>query len=172
LLRREMWSKFWWGCIVAECGLFRSIKEDGTVFSPAPPRAILKNDTFPLRDMITARLIGHGTDLFNSFPRTAGLLWRGWFKRPVDLCRAVGEVVFHNHGVMYVESHQYDWVLGDYLESLADMIRTPCPDVQKAEILVELLKFEGALASVTWAPGKNRVSAATNWKVTETEWLT
>lgn len=47
------------------------IEEDGTVSSPLPPRAILKNNTFSLADMITARLIGHGTDLFNSFPRVA-----------------------------------------------------------------------------------------------------
>ncbi|MGZ8937482.1 MAG: B12-binding domain-containing radical SAM protein, partial [Halobacteriota archaeon] len=152
LLRREMQVRLYQGSILPDTGWSRSIKQDGTVFSPLPPRAILKNDSFSLRDMITARLIGHGTDFFNNFPRTAGVLWRRWFKRPVDLCRVVGESVFRNYGLMFSESHQYDqsvWILGGYLESLADMIRTVCPDPQKAEILVELLQFEGALAAMT-----------------------
>lgn len=127
-LRRHMRVNLYQASVLPDTGWSRSIKEDGTVFSPLPPRAILQNGTFPLRDMIIARLIGHGTDLFNSFPRTAGFLWRRRFKRPVDLCRAVGEAVFHNHGLMYGESHQYDWVMGSYLGSLADMIRTLCTD--------------------------------------------
>lgn len=171
LLRREMQVNLYQASILPDTGWSRSIKEDGTVFSPVPPRAILKNNTFPLRDMITARLIGHGTDLFNNFPRTAGILWRRWFPRPVDLCRAVGEIIFQNHGLMYGESHQYDWVLGSYVHSLGDMIRNLCPDPKKAEILVELLAFEGALAAMTWAPGRERVSPAKNWEVDGADWL-
>jgi radical SAM superfamily enzyme YgiQ (UPF0313 family) len=172
LLRRQMRVNLYQASILPDTGWSRSVKQDGTVFSPLPPRAILKNSTFPLRDMITARLIGHGTDLFNSFPRTAEVLWRRWFKRPVDLCRAVGETIFCNHGLMYGESHQYDWVMGSYLKSLAGLIRTLCPEPDKADVVVELLKFEGALAAVTWASGKDRLCASKNWEVADTEWMT
>lgn len=172
LLRRQMRVNLYQASILPDTGWSRSVNADGTAFSPIPPRAILKNGTFSLRDMISARLIGHGTDLFNSFPRTATILWQRWYKRPVDLCRAVGELVFKNHGLMYGESHQYDWVMGAYLESLADLIRVLCPDAQKAEILVELLKFEGALASARWGPGKDQLVPAANWNVAGAEWLT
>lgn len=172
MLRRQMRVNLYQASILPDTGWLRSVKDDGTVFSPFPPRAILKNGTFPLRDMISARLIGHGTDLFNSFPRTAAILWQRWYKRPVDLCQAVGEAMFKNHGLMYGESHQYDWVMGAYLDSLADLIRTLCPDARKAEILVELLNFEGALAAVMWGSGRDRLAPVANWSVTGAEWLT
>lgn len=171
LLQRGMRVNLYQASILPDTGWSRSIEEDGTVSSALPPRAIFKNKTFPLDEMITARLIGHGTDLFNSFPRVATILWQRWFKRPVDLCRAVGEAVFNNHGLMYGESHQYEWVLGNYLKSLEDTVRTLCPDPEKAEILVELLKFEGALAAVTWNPNLYKVSSSLSWEVHGDEWL-
>jgi hypothetical protein len=51
------------------------------------------------------------------------------------------------------------------------MIRTLCPD-PKAEILVELLKFEGSLAAVPGTAGNNRVLPAKHWEVAGDEWLT
>jgi radical SAM superfamily enzyme YgiQ (UPF0313 family) len=171
VLRRDMRVNLYQASVLPNTGWSRTLQQDGTIYSPQAPRAILKNNTFSLQDMITARLIGHGTDLFNSFPRVAGILWRRWFKRPVDLCRAVGEFFFRNYGVMYGESHQYEWVLGNFLEALEDMIRRLCPDPEKAEVLVELLKFEGALAAVTWQPGKNQVFPDKDWQVAGDEWL-
>jgi hypothetical protein len=170
LLQRQMRVNLYQASILPDTAWSRLSQKDGTVFSPLAPRAILKNNTFSLPDMIAARLIGHGTDLFNSFPRTAALLWRGWFERPVDLCRAVGEWVFQNRGLMYGDSHQHDWVLGSYLRALPDMIRALCPDPQKAEILVELLDFECTYAAVKWARGE-RIAPAKDWNVTGAEWL-
>ena len=170
LLQRQMRVNLYQASVLPDTAWSRSSQQDGTVFSPLAPRAILKNNSFSLPDMIAARLIGHGTDLFNSFPRTAALLWRGWFKRPVDLCRAVGEWVFQNRGLMYGDSHQHDWVLGSYLRALPAMVRELCPDPQKAEILVELLDFECNYAAAKWSRGI-RTAPAKDWEVTGENWL-
>ena len=171
LLRKDLRVNLYQASILPETAWSRSLEEDGTVYSPVAPRAILKNNTFSLKDMVTARLIGHGTDLFNSFPRLAGIMWRRCFKRPVDLCRMVGESLFERGGMMYGESHQYEWVLGNLLESLENIIRDLCPDSNTAEVLVELLKFEGALASVTWRPGKQRIAPEGHWRIQGEDWL-
>jgi hypothetical protein len=141
------------------------------VHSPLPPRAIFESGDFPLSDMIAARLIGHGTDFFNSFPRTAALLWKGWFARPVDLCRALGALVFRNHDLMYGESHQYEGVMQTYLSSLPDIIRALCPDARKAAILVELARFEGILAALKWKRGGVVLAPARDWNVEGDGWL-
>jgi hypothetical protein len=149
----------------------RRASEDGTVYSPLPPRAIFANATFPLREMVTARLVGHGTDFFNSFPRTAEILWRRWFVRPVDLCRALGELIFADHGLMYGESHQYDWAMKTYLPHLPDIIRRLCPDSSKADVLIELMKFEGGMAGARWARRTTWLFPVVNWKVSGSGWL-
>jgi hypothetical protein len=172
LLRRHMRVNLYQASILPDTAWSRSIREDETVFSSVPPRAILSNGTFPLKDMIAARLIGHGTDLFNNFPRTAEILWRRWFGRPVDLCGVVGEIIFEKHGLMYGESHQYDWVMGSNLHLLAGLIRKLCPDPKAAEILVELMVFEGALSHVNWSPEIVRVAATEPWVVVGEDWLT
>jgi radical SAM superfamily enzyme YgiQ (UPF0313 family) len=171
LLRKDLRVNLYQASILPDTAWSRSLEEDGTVYSPVAPRAILKNNTFSLKDMVTARLIGHGTDLFNSFPRLAGIMWRRWFKRPVDLCRMVGESLFERGGVMYGESHQYEWVLGNLLESLENIIRDLCPDPDTAEVLVELLKFEGTLASLTWRPGNHRIAPESDWRIQGEDWL-
>jgi hypothetical protein len=181
LLRRRMRVNLYQASILPDTGWSRSIKQDKIVFSPVPPRSILKNDTFPLSDMINARLIGHGTDLFNSFPRTAEILWRRWYERPVDLCRSVGDLVFRRHGLVYSDCQQVlsesvvreirdDWVSG-FLDSLGELIRSLCPDRRQADILLELLQFEGALSAVKWAPNTDRMTPAENWRVDGDQWL-
>jgi hypothetical protein len=99
------------------------------------------------------------------------LLWRMAFERPVDLCREIGERIFRTHGLMYGESHQYDWVIGKYLSSLADVIRDLCPDPRKVDVLLELLSFEGALAAVTWSPTTDWISPTADWQVSGETWL-
>jgi radical SAM superfamily enzyme YgiQ (UPF0313 family) len=151
LLLRRLRVNLYQASILPDTAWARSVETEGVVASPVPPRPILKTARFPLRDMIAARLIGHGADLFNSFPRTAEMLWRGWFGRPVELCRAVGDHVFAGHGLMYGESHQYTWSMARWLAILPDVIRRLCPDPRTAEILIDLMRFEGALAAVRWS---------------------
>ena len=171
LLRHGLRVNLYHASVLPDTDWSRRAATDGTVFSPVPPRPILETSHFPLRDMVAARLIGHGTDLFNSFPRTAALLWRRWYSRPVDLCRAMGKRVYDQHGVMYGESHQYDWVMRNYLDRLPEVIRELCPDEEAAEILVELMLFEGALAAAEWSRPAEHVAPAVDWAVEGEGWL-
>jgi hypothetical protein len=171
LLRRRLRVNLYQASILPDTAWARTARTEGVVSSPVPPRAILQTARFPLRDMIAARLIGHGTDLFNSFPRTADILWRAWFARPVELCRAIGEQVFIAHELMYGESHQYAWSMAGWLAALPDVIRTLCPDARAAEILIDLMRFEGALAAARWSKGwtptpplRPSVSEGANWR--------
>jgi radical SAM superfamily enzyme YgiQ (UPF0313 family) len=170
VLRRRLRVNLYQASILPDTAWARTAEAEGVVASLVPPRAILETSGFPLRDMITARLIGHGTDLFNSFPRTADILWRGWFARPVELCRAVGERVFAHHGQMYGESHQYVWSMAGWLTALPDVIGALCPDARAAEILIDLMRLEGALAAVRWSrkqaamPAWSWVPDGVNWR--------
>lgn len=171
LLGKGMRVNLYQASILPDTDWARRADDRRTVHSPLPPRAIFESGDFPLSDMIAARLIGHGTDFFNGFPRTAALLWKGWFARPVDLCRALGELVFSNHGLMYGESHQYEGVMQTYLSSLPDIIRALCPDGRKAAILVELARFEGILAALKWKRGGVVLSPVRDWHVEGDRWL-
>ncbi|RWF79418.1 MAG: B12-binding domain-containing radical SAM protein [Mesorhizobium sp.] len=171
LLDRHMRVNLYQASILPDTDWARRAGDRKMVHSPLPPRAIFESGGFPLSDMIAARLIGHGTDFFNSFPHTATLLSKGWFERPVDLCRALGALVFRNHDLMYGESHQYEGVMQTYLSSLPDTIRALCPDERKAEILVELASFEGILAALKWRRGGIVLSPVCGWHVEADQWL-
>lgn len=170
LLQKQLKINLYQSSILPDTEWSRNAEADGIVHGPIAPRAVYENATFPLGDMVQARLIGHGTDFFNSFPRTAAVLSAGWFDRPVDLCRAIGERIFASHGLMYGESHQYDTLVGDWLAVLPTVIRDLCPDSTKSEILVELMRFEAALAAVYWAgPGRD-VVASQDWAPRDAGW--
>lgn len=170
LLRKRLRINLYQASILPDTAWGRSAAAEGVASSPLPPRAILKTTSFPLADMLSARLIGHGTDFFNSFPRTAEILWNGWFARPVDLCREIGKQVFGNHGLMYGESHQYAPSMEAWLDVLPGLIRELCPDAHKAEILVELMRFEGALAAARWSQRASRVMPVADWSPKGEEW--
>ncbi|ABN78799.1 B12-binding domain-containing radical SAM protein [Cereibacter sphaeroides] len=164
LLRKRMRVNLYQASILPDTVWGRLPPADGVVSAPLPPRAILQTARFPLADMLAARLIGHGTDVFNSFPRTAEFLWRGWFDSPVELCRAIGDRVYAGHGLMYGESHQYAPSMAAWLDLLPDLIRALCPDARAAEILVDLLRLEGALAAARWSgPAAGRVRPVPGW---------
>lgn len=171
LLRRRLRVNLYQASLLPDTAWERKAHEDGTIASPLPPRAIIANDGFPAKDMLAARLIGHGTDLFNNYPITAEVLWRHWFDRPVDLCKAIGEHVFTEHQLMYGESHQYDWVLGEHVEALASAVTRVCPDPSTAEFLADLFQFEGALSEARWAPPSRALRPATYGKPRGADWM-
>jgi len=171
LLRRRLRVNLYQASMLPDTAWEREAGGDGTVASPLPPRAILANRNFPVRDMLAARLIGHGADLFNNYPITAEVLWRHWYERPVDLCRAVGDYVFSEHQLMYGESHQYEWVLGEHVDALVEAVVRLCPDPAMAEVLTDLFRFEGAWSEARWGPATRRVQPARRWIVQGDAWL-
>ena len=129
-----------------------SLEEDGTVFSPLAPRSVLENETFPARDIITARLIGHGVDFYRLFPQTARLIERLGFDRPVALCRAFGEAIWRRGELMFGESHTHDAVLLGESDLIAEVIADLVADLEAGEhvsaVALELFALERAAGDV------------------------
>jgi radical SAM superfamily enzyme YgiQ (UPF0313 family) len=145
LLRRGMEVNLYQTSIIPDTPMSRSVEEDGIVYSELAPRAVFKNNTFPVGEMVEARLIGHGVDFFRRYPRTAHLLWRQGYERPVDLCSHVGKLVWDRYGLMYGDSHTNDAVLADGQELVGDLLDELCPQEWLRPIVHDLFHLEAAL---------------------------
>ncbi len=148
LLRRGLRVNLYNGSVLPDTGWSRKIVEDGTIYSPIPPRSIFCNATFGVSEMLIGRLIGHGVDLFNRLPCTMQYLWRWKFDRPVDLCREIGEAVYAELGLMYGDTVLGSVTIG-HEEAIAKLILDLCPDKERADIMFDLFNFEVALDRMT-----------------------
>ncbi len=149
LLHRHMRISPFFASILPGTEWSRTIEEDGAVSSPIPPRHVFFNVTFPLKEMVAARLLGHGLEFFNNYPWTAKYLWQLGFDRPVDLCRAVGDAVYRRLGLMYEESHLYGQILVGKEQTLVEVVRDLCPDGVYSDLLADLVVYEAALHRVS-----------------------
>lgn|GEM_PF-4847719 len=152
LLRQGMNVNLYQTSIIPDTPMIRSAAEDGIAYSSIAPRAVFKNATFPVHEMVAARLIGHGVDFFRRYPRTARLLWTQGFARPVDLCQRVGDLVWQRHGLMYGESHTNDAVLAGEQELVASLLDELCPHRELLPIVHDLFRLEAAAAKLAMPP--------------------
>ncbi|MEM8995074.1 MAG: cobalamin-dependent protein [Acidobacteriota bacterium] len=153
LLRRRMRVNLYQTSIIPQTPMGRTLDEDGTVFAPLAPRSVLENATFPVGEVVTARLIGHGVDFFRLFPNTARLLWRlgrgrPGLGRPVDLCRRFGERVWERTGLMFGESHTHESVLAGEVGQSRPVLEDLCVEPAALEPLIELFALERAAGLV------------------------
>lgn len=153
LLRRRMRVNLYQTSIIPLTPMGGTLDEDGTVFAPLAPRSVLSNATFPVGEMVTARLIGHGVDFFRLFPKTARLLWRlgrehAGLGRPVDLCRRFGELIWERTELMFGESHTHESVLAGDVDVIAPLLETLCPQPEALAPLLELFAIEKAAGLV------------------------
>ncbi|HEY0514045.1 MAG TPA: radical SAM protein [Thermoanaerobaculia bacterium] len=146
LLRRNLKLNLYQTCMIPDTPMSRSAREDGAVFSPIPPRAVFRNGTFPVHEMVAARLIGHGVDFFRRYPKTARLLWHLGFERPVDLCQRLGELLWQRYELMYGESHSSDTALAAEQDRIAEVLPELCPRAWLLPIARDLFRLEGAAA--------------------------
>lgn len=171
LLRRGMKVNLYQTSIIPQTPMERTVEEDGTVFAELPPRPVLENASFPVSDMVAARLLGHGVDLFRHYPKTARLLWRLGYRgeaweRPVDLARRFGEQVWQRRGLMYGDSHTHDAVLAEEASLVREIVgelaeEAGAPQVARP-VLEDLLRLEQAAVRVgpSDLPGRRRPGRA------------
>jgi radical SAM superfamily enzyme YgiQ (UPF0313 family) len=152
LLRRGMNVNLYQTSMIPDTPMIRSAADDGIVHSAIAPRAVYRNATFPVHEMVAARLIGHGVDFFRRYPRTARLLWTQGFARPVDLCQRVGELVWQRQGLMYGESHTNDAVLAGEQDLVAGFLDELCPLPWLAPVVRDLFRLEAAAAKLAMPP--------------------
>jgi radical SAM superfamily enzyme YgiQ (UPF0313 family) len=146
LLRRGMDVNLYQTSIIPDTPMSRSVEADGVVFSDLAPRAVFKNSTFPVGEMVAARLIGHGVDFFRRYPRTAHLLWPRSYERPVDLCRHLGNLIWERYGLMYGDSHTNDAVLAEGQELVGELLDELCPQEWLRPVLHDLFRLESAIS--------------------------
>jgi hypothetical protein len=145
LLRRGLRLNLYQTCMIPDTPMSRTAQQDGAVFSLIPPRAVFKNGTFPVHEMVAARLIGHGVDFFRRYPKTANLLWcQGGFERPVDLCQRLGHLLWERYELMYGESHSSDAALAAEQERIAEVLDELCPHEWLLPIVRDLFRLEAA----------------------------
>jgi hypothetical protein len=149
LLRRGMSVNLYQTSMIPDTPMLRSVAEDGTVLSSLPPRAVFKNRTFPVREMVAAWLIGHGVNFFRRYPCTARLLWRQGFARPVDLCQRIGDLVWERYHLMYGESHTQDAVPAEEQELVGSLLDELCIQEWLRPVVRDLFRLEAAVSR--WA---------------------
>ncbi|MDD2338244.1 MAG: radical SAM protein [Geobacteraceae bacterium] len=160
LLRRGLNVGLYQTSIIHGTRMFLSAKEDGIVYSDTAPRSVFKNDTFPVQEMLSARLTGHGVDFFIRYPHTAQSLWRLNSERPVDLCKNIGKKVWDTFDLMYGESWQYSSVLAGMRESLKTIVGEVCRIPECTEVITELFRLESTLAEIATPEQGKTVSVA------------
>jgi radical SAM superfamily enzyme YgiQ (UPF0313 family) len=174
LLRRGIDVGLYQTSIIPATPMSQSTETDGVVHSPYAPRAVFKNTTFSVAEMLSARLIGHGVDFFRRYPSTAEALWRLCFAKPIDLCKAIGLWIYEKHGLMYGESWQYTMVMANAQAALGDMVRELCHEPDYAEILCDLFRLEAAATKFTMPMNGAKVrpvtSASGSWCIGE-NWM-
>lgn len=148
LLRRGLHVSLYQTSIIPATPMWNTTQEDGTVFSPLAPRAVFKNATFPVRDMVKARLLGHGVDFFDRYPKTASFLWRHGFDSPVSLCERLGPLMWERYGLMYGDSHQYERVLVNNEAKLERVLTDLCAEEWQQPIARDLFRLEAAEAEM------------------------
>lgn len=152
LLERGMNVNLYQTSIIPDTPMSRSVAADGTVFSDIAPRAVFRNKTFSTREMIEARLMGHGVDFFARYPRLAQLLWRRRFARPSEFCLHLGKLIWSKHELMYGESHTNDAVLADAQPMILALLPELCPDDWLLPIARDLFQLQAAMSRMTRPP--------------------
>lgn len=150
LLRRGMNVNLYQTSMIPNTPMSRSIAEDGTVFSDVAPRAVFQNRTFPLREMVAARLIGHGVDFFRRYPCTAHLLWRQGFPRPVDLCQRIGDLLWKRYQLMYDESRTHDAWAEEH-ERVSTLLDELCAQEWTRPVVRDLFRLEATASRLAMA---------------------
>lgn len=174
MLRRGMNVNLYQTSIIPATPMWTSVAEDGTVFSPLAPRAVFRNNTFPVRDMVKARLLGHGVDLFGRYPRTAALLFRHGFDRPLDLCIRLGELIWKRFEVMYGDTHTHDGVLSANEALVEKVLAELCVHEWQFPIARDLFRLEAAIGSLAHPPEHARrtiLQGAPSPALTGVRWL-
>lgn len=146
MLERGMDVNLYQTSIIPDTPMACSLEADRTVFSPIAPRAVFRNETFSLSDMVKARLLGHGVDFFGRCRRTAEVLWRFGYPRPVDLCERIGDLFWERFGVMYGDTHTHDAVLASNYERMDSVLDELCPHASLVSIVRDLFRLEWELA--------------------------
>ncbi len=149
LLRRGMNIGLYQTSIIPGTGLYESIEKDVIVYSDIAPRSVYKNATFPVPEMLSARLIGHGIDFFLRYPYTATALWQLNAERPVDLCKNIGQMIWEKFDLMYGETWQYSSVLIGMQDAIETIVGEICHVSELTPIITELFLLEAAMAKMS-----------------------
>jgi radical SAM superfamily enzyme YgiQ (UPF0313 family) len=148
LLRRGINIGLYQTSIIPGTRMSQSIEADGIVYSNTAPRSVFKNATFPVPEMLAARLIGHGVDFFLRYPYTAQALWRLNSERPVDLCKHIGQKIWGKFDLMYGETWQYSSVLTGMQDAIEAIVGEICRVSGLASVITELFRLEAAMSKV------------------------
>ena len=146
--------------IIAGTRMASSVEEDGIVYSDTAPGMVFRNATFPVHEMIEARLIGHGVDFFIRYPQTARALCMLNNERPVKLCKDIGRKIWEKYDLMYGESWQYSRVLTGMQDEIESIVEELSPQPEVAEILRELFRMEAAISAITMPEKENTTTAS------------
>jgi radical SAM superfamily enzyme YgiQ (UPF0313 family) len=153
LLRRELRLNLYQTCMIPATPMARTVAEDGAVFSEIPPRAVFRNGTFSVHEMVAARLLGHGVDFFRRYPKTARLLWRHGFESPVELCRRIGDLLWERFELMYGESHSSEAALEGEQERIAEILPELCAEEWLLHAARDLFRLEAAASRLSLQEG-------------------
>lgn len=145
MLQRSMSVNLYQTSIIPATPMWTCANEDGMVFSPLAPRAVFRNSTFPVNEMVKARLLGHGVDFFGRYAKTAAFLWRNGFDRPVDLCIRIGDLLWSRFQVMYGDTHTHDAVLSTNEALIEEVLPDLCIHDWQLPIARDLFRLEAAI---------------------------
>jgi hypothetical protein len=85
------------------------------------------------------------------------LLWRFNYERPVDLCAALGRLIWERHRLMYGESLTYDAVLADQQALLDPLFDELCTTLWLRPLIHDVFRLEAA-GSMLSEPLRNSAS--------------
>ena len=146
LLQRGMKVNLYQTSMIPSTPMSRRVAEDDIVSSSIPPRAVFKSRSFPVGEMVAARLLGHGVNFFRHYPRTAHLLWSQGRGRPVDLCRRIGNLMWERYRQMYGDEHPHDTAVAEHQERVESLLDDLCPDEWLRPVVGDLFSLEAAFA--------------------------
>lgn len=147
LLQRGISVNLEHASVIPSTPMARRVKEDGTLFAPTPPRAVLRNATFTVSEIVEARLLGHGVDFFRRYPLTARIIAEQSSARAVDLCRVIGRLVWDRLGRMY--EREFDPAMRNVSDDeFASLVAELCKDDWIKPLLRDLFALEAAITRV------------------------
>lgn len=132
--------------IIPGSSMAQTVKEDEVKCSSIPPRPVFCNSTFPVKEMITARLMGHGIDFIIRYPQTAKAVQFINTESPVEFCKRFGKAIWEKYDLMYGETWQYSSRLAGMRKEIETTLAGMCNSERMTKILIDLFRLEFALA--------------------------
>ena len=126
------------------------IKAEEIAFCPEAPRFIFKTKTMPIKDILKARLLGHGTELFQQYPATTSIFMERSkkYQKHSHLCEAFGQWLSDRGEIAYeIGQYNRDLQLLSYQEYARKFLREQIQNWTKPEqnAFLEVFAFEAVL---------------------------